>query len=100
MIKKTNHCCELMDMFLKDPKIPLKYYPMAREYGMSLNHSSAVQLLFYCPWCGKKLPESLRDKYFDLLENEYHVEPEFDIQQDPNVPAEFKSDEWWKKRGL
>lgn len=99
-MKKTKHCCELMDMFLEDPRIPLKYYPMAREYGIPLSHSSAIQLFFYCPWCGKKLPESLREKFFDILEKEYHVEPEFDIKQDPNVPEEFKSDEWWKKRGL
>lgn len=100
MTKKTVHCCEFMDMFLQDQKMPLKYYPIAREYGITLKHSSAVQLLVYCPWCGVKLPESLRDKYFDILKVEYDIEPELDIQDDPNIPEEFKSDSWWKMRGL
>ena len=94
------HCCECMEMFLQDAKVPLKYYPIAREYGLALQHSSAIQLIYYCPWCGTKLPESLRDKYFDILEKEYSIEPGLDIKNDPNIPHEFKSDEWWKKRGL
>ena len=29
---------------------------------------SAKQALFFCPWCGEKLPSSLRDRWFDELE--------------------------------
>lgn len=89
-----------MKTFLEDPRIPLKYYPIVREYGLILKNSSAIQLIFYCPWCGEKLPESLRNKFFEILNNEYEIEPELDIKNDPNIPEEFKSDEWWKKRGL
>lgn len=89
-----------MKIFLEDPKVPLKYYPITREYGLILNHSSAIQLIFYCPWCGTKLPKDLREEFFNILEKEYGIEPEFDIQNDPNIPEEFKSDEWWKKLGL
>jgi hypothetical protein len=89
-----------MNILLEDPKMPLKYYPIAREYGILLRYSQAIQGLIYCPWCGKKLPESLRDQYFDILEKEYGVEPAFDIKEDPHVPLDFKSDAWWKKRGL
>ena len=28
----------------------------------------ARQCLFYCPWCGEKLPPSQRDRWFDELE--------------------------------
>ncbi len=99
-MNKTEFCCKLMNQFLDDPKVPLQYYPIAREYGMILNQSPAVQLIFYCPWCGCKLPESVREFFFEILEKEYNVDPEWDIKNDPNVPDEFKSDEWWKKRGL
>jgi hypothetical protein len=94
------HCCELMDIFLKDPKVPLEYYPMVREYGLHLKNTIAVQLIDYCPWCSHQLPESLRDQYFDILEKEFGVKPGLDKKNDPKIPQEFKNDEWWEKRGL
>lgn len=94
------HCCELMELFLHDPRVPLEYYPIAREYGVMLKDSAAIQLLLYCPWCGKKLPGSVREQYFNILEKEYGIESDLDSSHDLNIPTEFKSDEWWKKRGL
>jgi hypothetical protein len=90
-----------MDLLLKDPKMPLEYYPIAREYAITLKHSPAIQGITYCPWCVKELPCSLRDDYYEILEKEYGIiHPEFDIQADPRIPEDFKSDAWWKKRGL
>lgn len=100
MKQKKMHCCDLMEMFVADAKVPLKYYSILREYALLLKYSPAVQLIFYCPWCSQKLPISLRETYFDILEKEHGITPELDIQNDPNIPEEFKSDEWWKKRKL
>ena len=62
------------------------------------------QSLWYCPYCGTKLPnlrcadEFGTDLYADALEEA--VGKEFcDITED-EIPEEFKTDEWWKKRGL
>ncbi|MGC2310116.1 MAG: hypothetical protein WA432_00650 [Candidatus Babeliaceae bacterium] len=98
-LEKITHCCQLMDISLNDPKTPLKYYPIVREYGFIMNDSFAIQLLNYCPWCSIKLPESVRDYYFEIMWAR-GLEPGFDKYNDPNIPEEFKSDEWWKKRGL
>ncbi|MEM7780234.1 MAG: hypothetical protein AAF697_07595 [Pseudomonadota bacterium] len=49
---------------------------------------SAKQQLFYCPWCGEKLPPSQRDRWFDELEA---------MGIDPNVdpiPSAYQSGEW------
>ena len=55
------------------------------------------QTLGYCPYCGTKLP-NLSDEYDDCLEEA--VGKEYcDITED-EIPEEFKSDVWWKKRGL
>lgn len=97
---KTIHCCKSMDVLLKDPKMPLEYFSISREYGIPLPGSSAIQLLIYCPWCGKKLPAGLRKTLYNILEEEYCIEADFGLIDDPKVPLEFKSDEWWKKRGL
>ena len=53
----------------------------------------------YCPWCGNKLPKELSEEWWDALEKEYGItDPR---NKDKNrVPAEFWTDEWWKKRGL
>ncbi len=103
MNKKIVHCCELMDEFLEDIRIPLNYDPVFREYLMPLSYRgkiTALQGLDYCPWCGTKLPKSVREEWFDILEKEYGIDhPRYD-EQEKLIPEEFKTDEWWKKRGL
>jgi transcription initiation factor IIE alpha subunit len=95
LMKQPMFCCKLMDQFLEDPKVPLNYYHIVREYGLKLYYSCAIQLIQYCPWCGCKLEEQLGDKYYEILEKEYGIDYPYE-----NVPGEFKSDAWWKKRGL
>jgi hypothetical protein len=62
--------------------------------------SSTLQGIFYCPWCGSQLAHSLRDEFFDVLKEEFGIETNLEILKDPSLPEEFKSDLWWKKRGL
>jgi hypothetical protein len=110
MIKKTTpikHCCDLMDLFLEDIRVPIMYYPISREYSMlmledgkKIGRMNAVQGIDHCPWCGKKLPASLRDKWFEVLEKEYNLDDPNSKEQEKLVPQEFKTDEWWVKRGL
>jgi hypothetical protein len=54
----------------------------------------------YCPFCGAKLHVDLfaNDEYYDALEEA--VGKEFCDIKEEEIPEEFKSDEWWKKRGL
>ena len=57
----------------------------------------------YCPFCGKKFKDSLVDEYWEYLIAEAGAEYyPTDENYDPTrpVPSEFRSDEWWKKRGL
>ncbi len=97
------HCCEMMDMFLADPRIPLFYSSLYREYDIALLYKgkiTALQGLFYCPWCRTKLPKSVREEWFEILAKEYHLDDPYCDEQEKLIPKEFKSDEWWKKRGL
>ncbi len=43
----------------------------------------------HCPWCGAKLPESERDRYFGQLKA-HGIDPVADT-----LPIEFCSDAWW-----
>ena len=64
-----------------------------RSYG------DFCSIINYCPWCGAELPKVLSDEWFDILEEEYGIEDPTNEEKD-KVPEEFKTDEWWKKRGL
>jgi hypothetical protein len=88
-----------MDYHLNGGEIHLSYSPEFREYSISYKkrYGGGEQLINYCPWCSKKLPKSLRDGFFDTLEE---MGIEADIMDLDNIPTEFKTDEWWKKRKL
>ncbi|WP_445316303.1 DUF6980 family protein [Microcoleus vaginatus] len=85
-----NHCCEEMKRHISEGEVAICYIPRLREYGiLILDGGSAKQSIKYCPWCGKELPNSLSEQWFDELEK-IGIEP-----GDSRIPKEFLSDEWW-----
>ena len=88
-----NHCCERMDFFLGEKKVKISYSPRFREYGIDTS-SGGMQLMKFCPWCNSKLPTSLRDAWFEALEN-LGIEAELFVEKG-DVPDQFLTDEWWK----
>ena len=93
------HCCNQMEFFLKEGKVSIFYDQRIRLYGIRLKESkNAIQKINFCPWCGAKLPVDLSDAFFSELSKALNKEASlFDLEV---APVEFKSDEWWKKRGL
>lgn len=85
---------------INDPRIGINYYKRFRRYSIDLMGGHAQQQAFYCPFCGNKLPSELGDQYVDILKKEYNIYDHWDEGQTKLIPEEFKSDEWWKKRGL
>ena len=96
------YCCEVMDDYIKngnDDSI-ICYDASTRLYTLKLIDTShgTHQIIKYCPWCGKKLPRELDEEWGEILEKEYGIEePGWNGDK---IPEEFKTDEWWKKRGL
>jgi hypothetical protein len=98
------HCCDEMrrqfervcdqhpDRF-DCPDCFVHYSPKFREYGLIVHDggSSSCRMRF-CPWCGTKLPESLRDEWFAEMERR-GIDP-----WEGEVPAEFQSSAWWAAR--
>lgn len=102
-------CCK--DFFLKDDGRFIEFFVSDRGsdcilyYDKRYRHYAASYSkefgyhISHCPWCGKKLPEDLYDKWWDVLEKEYGItDPRND--DEAKVPPEFWTDEWWIKRGL
>ena len=98
-INKNEHCCYEMAMFLEDAQVPIYYDSRYREYHIPFSNYAA-QGIEYCPWCGKRLPKSFRDKYFEILETEYRIDDVGLAQDNNTLPEEFNTDKWWKKRKL
>lgn len=95
-------CCDTFKQFLNDCKVGLGYLPKDRLYyiRVPVSKSSTVHSISHCPWCGTKLPSYLGDIRSDILENEYGIDDEDNKKQAKKIPAEFFTDEWWKKRAL
>ena len=93
------HCCDKMRFFLKENEVDIYYEKDVRGYLIGMKHGMVSrQQIDFCPWCGKKLPENLMNAWFDILENEYGIEDT--VYEKSKIPKEFRTDEWWKKRGL
>lgn len=94
-----SYCCGALDYQIESASCPVRYNKQWREYSIRDLKSTSISLMLFCPNCGTKLPSSLRDQWFDILENEYGLEDPMEDDK-KKVPKEFLADEWWKKRGL
>lgn len=96
---KQVHCCETMSALINDLECALNYNPKFREYTIGANKKSIVRnVIYFCPWCGNKLPKSLRAEYFKILADEYSPDVNLESYKNLDFPDDFKSDSWWKKR--
>ena len=97
-------CCEALEYAVSREEINYdeirgSFWFYFKRYGKS--RSYGLHCASYCPYCGAKLHEDLVDELEEILENEYGIMLCNVDLNDPNtLPEEFRSDEWWKKRGL
>lgn len=75
------------------------YFPELREYCFDIVEDDEYETFGYCPWCGTKLPKNLTRTWVQILEEEFGVKNPLFAPQN-RIPGEFRTDQWWKKRGL
>ncbi|HYJ82767.1 MAG TPA: hypothetical protein VEW26_08000 [Allosphingosinicella sp.] len=75
-----------MDRHPQNDWASVRYDARFDEYWIPAE--GAMQLLFFCPWCGEALPPSRRDQWFDALEARG-----IDPLGDP-IPQDFRSGAW------
>jgi hypothetical protein len=89
---EPSHICEGIASALADPDIPLVYDDKFREYGIPVQDGgSSVVVIEFCPFCGTKLPDPLRDEWFDRLD-QLGLEPD-----SPGLPLDMRSGAWWRR---
>jgi hypothetical protein len=93
MLEELNRDCEEHVSGYDCPDTLISYIPRFDEYGIIVHDGggSSVQISF-CPWCGTRLPESKRDRWFDALEDR-GIDPD-----GPDIPEEFRGSAWWERQ--
>jgi hypothetical protein len=73
------------------PDALINYSENFREYGLRIHDggSSSMAINFY-PWCGAKLPDSLRNRWFEEL-----AVLGFDDPWSQDIPAAFRTGAWY-----
>ena len=96
------HCCDQMngqiafkctqhDDVFSCPDSLVHYEDKYGEYGLIIHDGTqSYQIISFCPWCGKKLPESRRERWFEVLDELGYATP---FEQE--IPDKFKTSEWW-----
>ena len=107
-----NWCCNDLRRFVTyfdapEPNRIVLYKHVWRMFSIPYGESDSKGLgvsIDYCPFCGTRLPRSLEDEWDTHLEDEHGLvwdeNKEYFDDFLKRVPDEFRSDEWWKKRGL
>lgn len=88
-------CCSTMFFHLTEKEQIMRYQKSTRIFGIFVK-DSVIQTIQYCPWCGRKLPKQLGQELASIIFDGLNL----DSYDDPRMPEEFKTDEWWKKRNL
>ncbi|WP_411079714.1 DUF6980 family protein [Streptomyces sp. cmx-18-6] len=95
-----HHCCEAMTSRVNArceehadafdcPDTLIDYSAKLQEYGLIIHDGGTSTIrIDFCPWCGRRLPESQRDRWFEELERR-GIDPWGD-----EVPAEFQDGSW------
>lgn len=102
---EVNHCCQRMDISVnytcdhghekwECADSLISYDEVFDEYGLIIHDGgTSLILINYCPWCGQKLPDSKRDKWFNELEKIGFLEP-----TEEDIPPEYRSCDWYKTK--
>ena len=84
----------------KDCNNFIVYNTRFREYGIkAVRKRGPYTPMTYCLWCGRQLEPSLRDLWEKLLQKEHGIANPF-VTPIAKLPKSFRTDEWWKRRGL
>ncbi|MBQ7415881.1 MAG: hypothetical protein IJW14_02430 [Oscillospiraceae bacterium] len=82
-------CCDDMAQYIRDTQL-VHYSDVFDEYGISFHDDASVLLIQYCPWCGRKLPDSKRGEWFEELEQLGYDEP---LSRN-DLPAAYQCAKW------
>lgn len=97
MARHTGNMCEEHSNPYECPDHVISYLPVFDEYGLIIHDGGASSYgISFCPFCGAKLPESKRDRWFDELEKLGFLGFDSPSTSDEEIPEKYKDDSWYK----
>jgi len=92
MTRHTGKMCDEHSDPYECPDYVVSYIEKFDEYGLIVHDGgrSSYEISF-CPFCGAKLPESKRDRWFEELEAIGIEDP-----SEQEIPSKYKSGAWYK----
>lgn len=90
------HCCHHMSVHTHSETNGIVYNDRFREYTIvrSMPDCRVGTAIVFCPWCGSKLPQPLRQKYFERLRALGH---DIDIMTSTDgLPPQYRDGSWWR----
>jgi len=100
-------CCESLQSLDGDLECPLKYIPYQRAYVLSIpsyylkkNTLCPEFQISHCPWCGAQLPKNLSEEWYSIIKEKFGITDFIESEIIKQLPEEFQTAAWWKKRGL
>ncbi|CCQ74757.1 hypothetical protein [Magnetospira sp. QH-2] len=109
-LEQPVHFCRGVSSVLDDMRNMYWYLPHTREYGFRIIDPEQrvdfqpIRILPapYCPWCGTRLPSSLRTQWEERVRNR-GLDPDDLVASHPppkGWPEELTTSAWWKNEGL
>lgn len=102
-----NYCCKELHILIENEESPFEYDPKIREHCVvekpkafrKKNEATLGYQIRYCPHCGTKFPNDLRDEWFEIVKKKFGIKNILD-ERIKQLPEEYTTEEWWRKREL
>lgn len=100
-IDPEKQCCPRMAYYLSSPTFTphmgpcrvLNWIASWNQYLIPVAHDGYSSIVIeFCPWCGRKLPESKEKLWYQTLHSLGFMDP-----GNEEIPEKFNSDEWWRE---
>lgn len=83
-----------------NPQTPVLYDPSIRRFALKETWGPAMRTISHCPWSGRKLPEDLADRWFDLIEDLMGTDDWSTDEAREKLNGDYFNETWWIERGL
>lgn len=93
MRRQVEHVCPDHEQSDDCPDKLIRFTPKFQEFGLLVHDGPAASSVFitFCPWCGTRLPDSQRDRWFDELARRGVEDPD-------DAPEDMRSEAWLSRR--
>ena len=100
-MNQSNFCCQDLEHSISIEANLINYDSSIRSFRFILHDNRYGDYLpfDYCPWCGTKLPKSLNAEWAEEVKKKIGYDCVF-VQEWEKLPEKYKTDQWWKERGL